>query len=85
MIEYDNELRGVLFRNKDKRPEKKDADYRGRATVNGIEYWLDAWINEPKSGGDKFMAIKFKAKDAQPVETAAPAQEVADFDDDIPF
>ena len=88
MSDYDNELRGVLFRNKDKRPEKKDADYRGRATVNGVEFWLDAWINEPKSGGDKFMAIKFKAKDvqpnAQPVPPAA-APIVPDFDDPIPF
>lgn len=84
MSDYDNELRGVLFRNKDKRPEKKDADYRGKATVEGVDYWLDAWINEPKGGGDKFMAIKFKAKDAQPAAKpeAAPAEP---FNDAIPF
>lgn len=86
MTEYDNELRGVLFKNKDKREGKKDADYRGNATVNGVDYWLDAWINEPKNGGDKFMAIKFKAKEAQaaPAEKPAPASQ-PDFDDDIPF
>ena len=87
--EYDNELRGVLFRNKDKRPEKKDADYRGKATVEGVDYWLDAWINEPKSGGEKFMAIKFKAKDAQPAAAApAPVEAPAGddpFKDEIPF
>jgi hypothetical protein len=84
--DYDNELRGVLFRNKDKRPEKKDADYRGKATVSGVEYWLDAWINEPKAGGDKFMAIKFKAKDAQPNATPKQAEpEPEPFNDQIPF
>lgn len=86
MTEYDNELRGVLFKNKDKREGKKDADYRGNATVNGVAYWLDAWINEPKNGGDKFMAIKFKAKEAQaaPAEKPAPASQ-PEFDDSIPF
>lgn len=88
MSEYDNELRGVLFKNKDKRPDKKDADYRGRAQVGNVEYWLDAWINEPKSGGDKFMSIKFKAKDVQPnAQPAVAAPPKADFDDiaEVPF
>jgi hypothetical protein len=67
---YDNELRGVLFKNKDKRPDKKDPDYRGHATIGGVEFWLDSWINEPKSGGDKFMAVKFKPKDVQPAPVA---------------
>jgi hypothetical protein len=85
--EYDNELRGVLFKNKQKRPDKKDADYRGNATINGVEFWLDAWINEPKSGGDKFMSIKFKAKDVQPQAAVTPAASTPqpEFDDPIPF
>jgi hypothetical protein len=86
-MSYDNELRGVLFRNKAKRPDKKDPDYRGRATVHGVEFWLDAWISEPQSGGEKFMSIKFKPK-AAPAEKSKPkaaAAEVASFDDDIPF
>ena len=85
MSEYDNELRGALFKNKQKRPEKKDADYRGNATVGGVEYWLDAWINEPKGGGDKYMSIRFKAKDAQPNAAPAAPEPQADFDDAIPF
>lgn len=82
MAEYDNELRGVLFRNEHKRPDKKDADYRGRATVAGVEYWLDAWVNDGQKG--KYMSIKFKAKDASAAEPE-PAKPQADFDDSIPF
>lgn len=84
MAEYDNELRGVLFRNEHKREGKKDADYRGRATVNGTEYWLDAWVNDGKNG--KYMSIKFKEKDAQPAAPApAPAVQPEPYNDDIPF
>ena len=85
MSEYDNELRGVLFKNKAKREGKQDADYRGKATVGGVDYWLDAWINEPKAGGDKFMSIRFKAKDEQPSKPAPAAAAAEPFDDAIPF
>jgi hypothetical protein len=79
-MSYDNELKGVLFKNKDKRPDKKDADYRGNATINGIEYWVDSWVNDAKSG-EKYMALKFKAKDQQAPAKAEPEP----FSDDIPF
>ena len=84
MSEYDNELRGVLFRNEHKREGKKDADYRGRATVDGVDYYLDAWVNDGKNG-QKYMSIKFKEKEAQ-AEKPAPAAAAAEpFDDAIPF
>jgi hypothetical protein len=84
-MSFDNELRGVLFRNKAKRPENKDPDYRGRATVNGVEFWLDAWISEPQGGGEKFMSIKFQPKAAPAEKPKAAAAAAADFDDEIPF
>ena len=83
MSEYDNNQRGVLFRNKEKRDGKKDADYRGNATVEGVEYWLDAWVNEPKSGGDKFLSVKFKAKEQQAPKPTFAAE--PEFDDSLPF
>jgi len=87
--EYDNELRGVLFKNKQKRPDKKDADYRGNATINGVEYWLDSWVNESK-GGVKYMSVNFMPKNDQPAAAkatpAAAALTDADVTDtDIPF
>jgi hypothetical protein len=85
MSEYDNELKGVLFKNKDKRPDKKDADYRGNATIDGVEFWVDSWVNEAKSG-EKYMSLKFKPKEQQRQAPAAkaPAPE-SPFDDDLPF
>jgi hypothetical protein len=80
-MSYDNELKGVLFKNKEKRPDKKDADYRGNATVGGVEYWLDAWINEPKGGGEKYMSLKLKAKQGD----SKPKVEPPPFDDSVPF
>jgi hypothetical protein len=85
MTDYDNNQRGVLFRNRAKREGKKDSDYRGNATVDGVEYYLDAWVNEPKAGGDKFLSVKFKAKEQQAAKPIA--SEPPPFDDflEVPF
>ena len=86
MSEYDNSLRGALFKNEDKRPDKKDPDYRGNAEVDGVEYWLDAWLNTAKDSGKKYLSIKFKRKEQPAPKAAKPiASEPADFNDDIPF
>lgn len=78
--EYDNNMSGVLFRNTDKDPKKnpKWPDYQGSAEVDGIEYWLSAWIKEGRKG--KFFSIAFKPKDE-----ANHDQRRHDDDEDIPF
>lgn len=85
MSEYDNNLTGALFKNKQQREGKKDANYRGNCEINGVEFYIDAWINDAKSG-EKYMKLRFKPKDVQPAAApaAAPAEPAA-FDDDIPF
>lgn len=90
MSEYDNELRGALFKNKNMREGKKDPEYKGSATIGGVEYWVSSWINTSKAG-EKYMALNFKAKDAQPApapkaeELKAPADTDPFHSDDIPF
>lgn len=86
MAEYDNNLRGALFKNKQKREGKQDADYRGNVEIDGVGYWVDAWINTPKGGGEKYMALKLKPKQPKSEEAAPPAV-VDDFvpDTEIPF
>jgi hypothetical protein len=84
--EYDNELRGVLFKN-DKEGIESRADYRGSATIERAEYYVDAWVNTSKKG-DKFMSLRFKRKDvarAQGGRTAPPKPAKPDFNDEIPF
>lgn len=84
--QYDNEMRGVLFKN-DKEGNEARPDYKGKIQISGVEYWLSAWIKEGKSG--KFMSLKAedqkKAADAYPAEKPKAANCMDQFDDDIPF
>jgi uncharacterized protein (DUF736 family) len=87
--QYDNNLRGALFKNKDK-SEDRDPDYRGNITIDGKEFWLDAWLNTAKKSGEKYMALRAKPKMAQEHKGGTknpPPQKVAqpDFDDNVPF
>lgn len=95
MPDYDNSMRGVLFRN-DKKTSDKHPDYKGNGEVNGIEVWISSWIKTSKQGV-KYMSLSFENKEGQVVAqttAAAPADvpiDTADFqsqpamDDDIPF
>lgn len=64
MTDYDNNMRGVLFKNKDKETDNHP-DYKGQGEIDRKPVWIDAWIKTPKKGGDKFMSISFKYKTAQ--------------------
>ena len=68
---------GILFRN-DRKTEPQHADYSGSATINGQEFWMNAWLKEGRNG--KFMSFSFKPK-----KTAAKASADVDYDDAIPF
>lgn len=92
--EYDNELRGVLFKN-DRKETDNHPDYKGSCEVDGVEYWIAAWIKTGKKG--KFMSLAFTEKEeAAPAPArSAPARSTRseprgrggfdDMDDDIPF
>jgi hypothetical protein len=76
--QYDNS--GILFRNEDKNNER-DRDYQGSLTVNGVEFWLSAWIKQGQRG--KFMSLALKPKDAP--KAAVTKTAAADFNDEVPF
>ena len=59
--QYDDELRGVLFRH-DKKGNDRAPDYKGSAQIEHVGYQLSAWIRESKAGA-KFMSIAFDRKD----------------------
>ena len=72
---------GVLFKS-DKKDKPTSPDYKGNITVDGVDYWLSAWIKEGKNG--KFMGLAVNPKDAQP--PASNPRKATNIDDsDIPF
>ena len=82
MAEYDNNLSGVLFKN-DKDGNEKRPDYKGSAEIDGVHFWISAWIREGAKG--KFMSMKYERKEGQPTAAkTAPAPAVFD-DSDAPF
>jgi hypothetical protein len=84
MAEYDNTNRGALFKNDDKQ-EPGHSDYNGSINVDGVEYWLNAWIKDAKSGR-KFMSLSVKPK-AKPEPKPEPKgmEAIQGMDNDIPF
>lgn len=48
---------GVLFRNK-KKEMPNHPDYTGKLNASGTDYYVSAWINEPRGGGEKYLAFK---------------------------
>ena len=64
MADFDNNMTGVLFKNEKKKTDKHP-DYEGKATVDGKDYWISAWIKVGKESGNKFMSLAFKIKEAK--------------------
>lgn len=79
---------GALFKN-DRKEQEKHPDYTGSAVVDGIEYYLSAWIKEPSGKAKaKWMSVAFTRKDAKrAVNTPPGVRGTPDpsIDDDIPF
>lgn len=91
--EYDNEMRGVLFKN-DKKETDKHPDYKGQCQVNGVEMWLSAWVKRSQKDNKPYMSLQFELKEGQTFATADVPINTSDFggqttaiadDDDIPF
>ena len=81
------DMTGSLFKN-DRKESDNHPDYKGSALINGVDHWLDAWINTDRNGG-KYMSLKLKPKEAR--EPQAPQRWTAaevngdDMDDSVPF
>jgi hypothetical protein len=86
---YDNTNRGALFRNKDKDASHPNwSDYQGTINVNGVEYYIDAWLKTAKQSGQKFMSLGIRPKEeyARKNTQARAEYMAAEADDsDLPF
>ena len=82
MSQYDNNLTGVLFKN-DKGDNEKRPDYKGSAEIEGVQYWVSAWIRDGAKG--KFMSMKYERKEQQTQAAPAQQQAASSYDKDVPF
>lgn len=88
-MQYDNTNTGMLKRNPNRETEKHP-EFTGSINIEGVEYWLAAWVNTAKEGskiaGQKYFHLKVSPKDAPPkAKKPAEAPSYDDLDDDIPF
>jgi hypothetical protein len=78
---YDNS--GSIAANKDR---KKDThpNIRGKATIGGVDYWIDGWQKQGQNG--LWYSLSFKVREAKQEPAPEPESKAADeLSDDIPF
>jgi uncharacterized protein (DUF736 family) len=77
------DMTGSLFKN-DRKEADTHPDYKGSALINGVDHWLDAWINTDRNG-NKYMSLKLKPKQASSGigESKQPYED--DLDGSVPF
>ena len=81
MADYNKTNTGTMSANQKKREGKQDPDYTGKLDVEGVDYWLSAWIRK-SSTGSKFLSISLKKKEPK-IVNAVEANEVDT--NDMPF
>jgi len=74
MPEYNNEMKGVLFKN-DQKVNEKAPLYKGKIQISGVEYELAAWIRESKKG-NKFMSLLASRKEEENYEPPVGGDEI---------
>lgn len=69
---------GTLGANKRKEKDTHPS-HTGQCTIDGVAYWISAWVKEGENG--RFFSLAFKKKEAR---AGSPAQKTSD-DAEIPF
>ena len=73
----------TLSRN-ERREKDTHPEYTGTLNVNGVEYWLSAWVRDGQRG--KFFSGAIKPKDSAPNRQSSSANRTAaPINDEIPF
>jgi len=78
---------GSLFKN-NRKEKDTHPDYRGEINVEGKVYWLNAWLNEAQSTGQKYLSIRVNPKEEQQKKEkfkVVGGTDQNDPDDEIPF
>lgn len=72
---------GSMSRN-DRKEKETHPDYKGKATINGVEYWISGWKKENDNG--PWLSLAFEPKEKK-VEKSAPRRSSSRFDDEPAF
>jgi len=59
---FDNNMRGVLFTNNEKRRGKEDPDMRGSVEIEGVQYWISGWWKESDKVDGEFLSLSVQEK-----------------------
>lgn len=73
---YDNKNRGTLGKNR-RKTEDTHPPYAGQCNIDGIDYWISAWVNKSKDSDEKFFGLTFKRK--------TPRSDAPKTEEDIPL
>ena len=75
---------GVLFKNEN-REKDTHPNARGKAMIEGVMYYVDAWTKDGAKG--KFQSLSFKKIEQQAEAPKKPTAsgKISDLEDDIPW
>jgi hypothetical protein len=74
---------GSLSRN-DRKEKETHPDFKGKATINGVDYWISGWTKENERG--KWLSLSFTPREAQqPAQGGGGTRPAPPIDDEIPF
>jgi len=73
---------GILSRVTDRKSDKHP-EFSGSAEIDGVEYWMSAYVNEGEKG--KYFKISFKPKEQQGQADGHAQRRPPKEDNDIPF
>lgn len=60
--QFDNNMKGVLFENQQKRGDN-DPDMKGSTEIDGVEYWVAAWWN-PHAQKGEYLKTSYTRKES---------------------
>jgi hypothetical protein len=76
------DMSGSLFKN-DKRQNDKQPEYKGDCLIDGVAYWISAWVKDSKNG--KFFSFAFKPKEQGGGQQRKNSSPNYSGGDDVPF
>jgi len=75
---------GSLSRNK-KQEKPTQPSHKGSCTIEGVPYWISAYVNESRDSGEKYFKLYFEQKKPREESAAEPVAVPLSESPDIPF